>query len=101
MIRCELNPDTGTVHAWDDEGKMSPDQILERVADALNRHPLQERVRCNRGHETARALWNCPACTDPILKRVRELVNKRWVGETDMLQAFSGFIEEFKDRRVR
>lgn len=28
-------------------------------------------VRCNRGHESPRALWNCPVCTDPILDAVR------------------------------
>ena len=28
-------------------------------------------ARCNRGHETSRLLWNCPACTDGILTAAR------------------------------
>lgn len=69
---------------------------------------MSEQVKCGRGHESARSMWNCPVCTDHhtdsvhILKRALErarsgIANKKiWkseYGESYAVQEVKGIDE--------
>ena len=43
--------------------------------------PAGDMVRCNSGHETPHAIWNCPACTDEKIENLSKLVIglKEWL----------------------
>lgn len=40
----------------------------------LNVGTAPETVRCHRGHESDRRLWNCPVCTDHHIEVIAELI---------------------------
>jgi len=61
--------------------------ISEFIRRSMDEAMGRTEVRCNRGHESLRALWNCPVCTDAILSAVR-------VGNLDEAKRLSDELEK-------